>query len=143
MNSPAFMNSPTPLKSPARANDYGAWLLAAAALVGLCLSVFYYLAGSGIHGTPGTVLVIVSTALLLGASLVMALYRSKGLALRIFLDVATVLDVLGTGLAAYMLDAYPLVALMVIGFIGWLIHMIAGPRNRVALVARQPAGAMR
>lgn len=110
------------------AADRGAWLLAASAAAGLCLSLFnYFWPSTGIRGTPGALLVVVSTALVLGASLLMALVRPKGLALRVFLNVSTLLGVTGTGVAAYFLEAYVLVALMAVGLIGWFWHIVFGP----------------
>ena len=118
--------------------DHGAWLLAASAAAGLCLSLFSYLwPETGIDGTPGALLVVVSSALVLGAALLMALDRSKGAALRAFLNVSTVLGVIGTGVAAYFLEAYVLVAFMALGLVGWCWHMIFGPPERGRLAAAQ------
>ena len=116
---------PKPLRYAA---DHGAWLLGAGAAAGLCLALFnYFWPSTGIHGTPGALLVVVSTALVLGASLLMALVRPKGLALRVFLNVSTLLGVTGTGVAAYFLEAYVLVAFMAVGLVGWFWHIVFGP----------------
>ena len=121
--------------------DRGAWLLAAGAAAGLCLSLFNYLwPNTGIDGTPGALLVVVSTALVLGAALVMALFRSKPLWLRVFLVVSTLLGLIGTGIAAYFLDSYLLIAFMAIGLLGWFWHMLLGPGPRAASPA--PSGAI-
>jgi hypothetical protein len=118
--------------------DYGAWLLAASAAAGLCLSLFnYFWPGTGIDGTPGALLVVVSSALVLGAALLMALDRSKGLALRVFLNVSTVLGVIGTATAAYFLDTYVLIAFMALGLVGWLWHIVLGPPERGMVPAAQ------
>ena len=63
-------------------------------------------------------------------SLVMALDHSQGPALRVFLNVSTLLGVIGTGIAAYFLEAYVLVAFMALGVLGWFVHMIFGPSER-------------
>jgi hypothetical protein len=119
--------------------DRGAWLLVTSAAAGLCLSLFaYFWPNTGIDGTPGALLVVVSTALLLAAALLMALYRAKPRWLHVVLGVSTLLDLIGTGLAAYFLEAYLLIAFMAIGLIGWLWHMILGPRERDR-VAASPA----
>jgi hypothetical protein len=123
----------------ARPTDYGVWVMIAGSAAGFCLSVVnYFWPGNGIDHTPGALLVVISCALVLGASLLMALGPSKGPALRIFLDVSTCLGVIGTALAAYFLEAYVLVAFMALGLIGWLAHMISGPpaasRPRLAQV---------
>ncbi len=110
--------------------DYGAWVLVAASAAGLGLSVVdYFWPGNGIDHTGGALLVVISSALVLGASLLIALDRSKGLVLRIFLEIATCLGLLGTGLAAYFLEAHWLIASMALGLLGWLAHMIFGPRQ--------------
>ncbi len=131
-----------PIPHPA---DYGAWLLVASSAAGLCLAVVDdVLPGNGIDHTPGALLVVVSSALVLGASLLMALDRSKGLTLRIFLDVSTCLGVIGTGLAAYFLEAHWLIGLMALGLLGWLVHMISGPPEMGRLGAAQVhSGAVR
>jgi hypothetical protein len=111
--------------------DRGAWLLAASAAAGLCVSLFdYFWPNTGIDGTPGALLVVVSSALVLGAALLMALHRSKALWLRAFLNVSTLLGVVGTGAAAYFLEADVLLAFMAVGLVGWCWHMILGPRER-------------
>ena len=111
--------------------------MVAGSAAGFCLSVAnYFRPGNGIDHTPGALLVVISCALVLGASLLMALDPSKGPALRIFLNVSTCLGVIGTAIAAYFLEVYVLVAFMALGLIGWLAHMISGPpeasRPRVA-----------
>ena len=117
-------------RSAHRFANRGAWLLAASAAAGLCLSLFnYFWPTTGIDGTPGALLVVVSTALVLAAALVMALYRSKPLWLRVVLNVSTLLGLIGTGLAAYFLEAYVLIGFMALGLLGWFWHMILGPRE--------------
>ncbi len=108
--------------------DSGAWLLGLCAAVGLVLSAYYYLSpGNGIHGTPGTLLVTVSTALLVAAAL--ALWAETG-AIRIVLLVAALLDILGTAFAAYMLDAYILLALIAGALVGWFLCLGLAPHGR-------------
>jgi hypothetical protein len=108
--------------------DYGGWLLVVSLAAGLCLSVFDYFFGNGIDQTSGVLLVIVSTALMLVASFVLALGRAGAFWFR-FIRIAILLDLIGTGLAAYLLEAHLLLATMVLGLIGWIVHFAAGPRE--------------
>ncbi|MFI4966792.1 MAG: hypothetical protein ACHP9T_15670 [Caulobacterales bacterium] len=99
----------------------GAWLMAAAAALGLIVSVVqFYRRGSGVDHTAGALLVIISTALLLAAALVLALARGGGW-WRALLVVLSILGVLGTGAAAGFLHAWILLVLMVVALAAWLI----------------------
>lgn len=96
---------------------WGAWVLAAVSGGGLVDAVVsFFWRGSGIDHTAGALLVVVSTAILVIIGLVLARpSRLHGL-----LMVLSILDVFGTGLAAYFLHAWVLLALMVIAALGWL-----------------------
>ena len=110
-----------------RMQDFGAWLLVASSAVCLVLSAFnYFSTDNGIHGTPGALVVIVSSALIFAASLVVALDRAMRLALRILLLVAILLGIVGTGFAAWLLEADILLAAMVVALAGWCVNVIAG-----------------
>jgi hypothetical protein len=50
-------------------------------------------------------------------------------ALRMILEVLFVLDVIGTGLAAYFLEAWILLALVALAALAWLVHLF-GPHLR-------------
>jgi hypothetical protein len=110
---------------------------------GLALSTFnFFWPDNGIHGSGGALLVIVSSALILTASLVMALDLSAPRSLRILIYGLLLLGIIGTAFAAYMLEAYPLVALMVLTLIGWFVHFFAGldeVRRPTALRPRAPS----
>ena len=111
----------------------GAWLLVASAAGGLIASLAYYLwHGNGIAYTPGTLLVIVSTGLLLAASLAMATRMSRPRLVNGFLLVATGLDVLGTLFAAWLLEASWLLTFMVLAIVGWIAHVAVDGRKPVA-----------
>lgn len=106
----------------------GAWLLSAAAFIGLGMSIFaFFWPYNGIHGMPGVILVIVTTALMLIASLVIAIWPGTWRWLKGVLLVLIALDILGTGFAAYMLDDYWLLGAMVLAGIGWIVHLVADP----------------
>ncbi|HSV01780.1 MAG TPA: hypothetical protein VLI41_01115 [Phenylobacterium sp.] len=105
---------------------YGRWLMALAAAAGLVVSlVAYFNRGGGIAHTGGAALVIASTAILLVAALVLALALAAPAWLRGLLLAGCLLDLLGTGLAAFFLHAWLLLALMIIGLVGWLLAMFA------------------
>jgi hypothetical protein len=124
---------------PSRSKAYGTWLLTAAAAVGLVVSIVaYFDASGGIDHTPGVVLVIVSTALLLGAALVLALAPRAPAWLRILLLVLIALDILGTAAAAYFLQAWLLLALMVLAAVGWIASLVRGP-DRIDQMQGSPA----
>ncbi len=110
----------------------GAWLIAVSAAAGLIASLIYHFSpGDGIAFTPGTLLVIISTALLLAASLVMATGIWRHWLLDEFLLVATFLDILGTVFAAWLLEAHWLLGLMVLAAVGWIVQFAFGGRLAV------------
>ena len=106
----------------------GAWIMAATATVATALSVYNYLTrGTGIDHTSGALLVVVSSALILLAALVLALAPSTPRWVRVVLEILLLLGVLGTALAAYFLEAYALLGLMAVALVGWLVLVLSGP----------------
>src|SRR5438477_12859515 len=102
----------------------GASLMAMAAILGVAVSVFNYSSpDSGINGTPGVILVIVSSAILFLFGLILAGTRWKSTGLRGFIMIAALLDIAGTGFAAYLLHSQALVILMVVALVGWVIQL--------------------
>lgn len=97
----------------------------------MAVAVFaYFNRDSGIAGEPGTLLVIVSSALLAIFGWIMASgIRSR--AFRIFITISAILNIAGTGLAGYLLHSSGLVVLMLLGLIGWLFHVFAPRRALV------------
>lgn len=119
-----------------RTTSHGGWLMAAASLVGLVLSLFNYLnQGNGIAYSAGAALVLVSSALVFAASLVMVLDHDKPMWLLGFLYVSLFLGLIGTALAAYFLEAYWLMAAMIIGLVGWILRAFVDPSDEA--IARQ------
>jgi hypothetical protein len=107
--------------------------------IGLLLALYNnFNSSNGIHGTAGALLVIVSSALVLIASLLLAFNVFRPRWLRIVVDALLILGILGTGFAAYMLEANWLVVLMVVALIGWLVHVFSG-RLRARPVAVEVA----
>ena len=113
------------MQSPTRTGAAGWWLVATAGVVGLVLSLWEYFArGDGIDGTGGALLVIVSSALILAASLVIVLGWVDDVRwLRALLVFLVLLGIVGTGLAAYFLESHWLLAAMVIALFGWLADL--------------------
>lgn len=91
-------------------------------------SIFNYLwTGNGIHGTEGALLVIVSTLLMTAAAVLVGLHFIRG-GLRAVFVALLVLDFVGTGAAAYLLEAWIVLGLDVLAAIAWLAT-IASSRN--------------
>lgn len=115
----------------------GAWLVAIAAIVGFVVSVAnYFNPQSGIAGEPGTVLVIASTALLAVFGWLMSGDGWRGAFFRVFIIVSSLLNIAGTGLAGYLLHSWTLLIVMIVGLLGWLLHVFrhrAGSRLNPAL----------
>lgn len=103
--------------------DSRIWLIAIPAGIGLVLSLIAYLTPHGaVAHSWGAVLVVVATALLLVASLLLALAEMPHWFV-VLLEVLIILDIVGTGGAAYFLETYILLAFMVIALIGWIFHL--------------------
>jgi len=99
-------------------------ILSAIAVIVAAVNTFSQ--GNGIAFSGGAYLVLCSTVLLLIASLIVMFSTSSPGWARGILLFLIFLDLLGTGFAAYFLDAYVLLALMALGFIAWLIGLFAG-----------------
>ncbi len=97
--------------------------VSAVALVAFLDAIFNDLwTANGIHGTEGAHLVVVSMLLLATAAALIAWGRVHGW-LKTVLEVLIGLDFLGTALAAYLLEAWILLTLTVIGAIVWIVHL--------------------
>lgn len=108
-----------------KAARIGTSLLCVAAAVGAAVSIAnYFSPDSGIAGTPGAILVIASSVILIALGLIMrgAAMRSRGL--RVFVAAAALLDILGTAFAGYLLESETLVVAMLVCLAGWFIHLI-------------------
>jgi hypothetical protein len=107
----------------------GLWVLGIATALALIDSIFnYFWTGNGIHGTPGALIVIVSTALQLIGTLLIYFRVVRG-GWGVLFEVLIFLDLIGTGVAANLLEARVLLALTVIAFIGWLLQLVREPRR--------------
>jgi hypothetical protein len=94
------------------------------ALMAMIVAMFNYLwAGNGIHGTEGALLVVASTALLAAAALSIMFGWVSG-AVRGVLEVLMGLDYVGSAMASYLLEAWFLLALLAIGLVVWILHLL-------------------
>jgi hypothetical protein len=110
----------------ARGRRAGIDILVIAAAAGLAIAIFNDVwSGNGIHGTAGALLVVISSALMLASASVLGFARQFSRGLRGILLVLIGLDVLGTGLAAYMLEATWLIGAMGVALIGWILHLVS------------------
>jgi quinoprotein glucose dehydrogenase len=102
-------------------------------LLALIDSLFaYFWTGNGIHGTEGALLVVVSTLLLALAAGVVVNRWGPG-SLRGILEVLIFLDFIGTGVAAYFLEDWILLGLMVLALLAWIAHLIRRPDPSLAV----------
>ena len=114
---------------------FGAWAIVVAAAAGLASAIWRYLMlGSGVDHTIGALIVVASSAALLLAALVLATAAGASGWLRGLLVVAVLLDILGTGAAAWFLEGWFLLATMLVALIAWVV-MIGGR----AYAPRRPA----
>ncbi len=108
-------------KIPSTMMRPGASILLAAAVAALAKALFnFFWSGNGIHGTAGALLVVISSALMAAAACALLAGRI-GPALRGTLLALIVLDIVGTALSAYFLEANWLIAAMVVALVGWIV----------------------
>ena len=102
----------------------GASMLCSGAILGTAVSIAnYFSPDSGIAGTPGALLVIVSTVILLAFGLIMRSDGKRGRGFRVFITASALFDIVGTAFAGYLLNSETLVVLMMVSLAGWLIHL--------------------
>jgi hypothetical protein len=124
----------------AQTRRYGLWLLLASSVAGLLTAaIAAFDEGNGIAYSGGAYLVLVSTALLVVAALALALHHGTSKWLAAILSILILLDLVGTGVAAYFLETPVLVAFMVLGLIGWLVYLLVDPAHE-SLVPYRAAG---
>lgn len=100
----------------------GAFVVILAAVFGLAVSITnYFSAESGIAGEPGTLLVIASTALLAVFGWLLSGDGWRGKLLRVFIVVSSILNIIGTGLAGYLLHSWALLFAMIVAALGWVV----------------------
>ena len=110
-----------------RLADYGTGLLLLGSLIGLGAALFdFFWTGNGIHGTDGALLVIVTTALMVLATVALLIWPETPRWIRAILLVLILLDICGTGFAAYMLEAWWEVGAMALALVGWIVRVAGG-----------------
>jgi quinoprotein glucose dehydrogenase len=120
---------------PAVEPNTGARILLIAAAAALAIAIFnFFWPGNGIHGTAGAGLVVISSALMAASTAALIFAARMGRGLRGTLLVLIALDIVGTGLAAYLLEAGWLIAVMAVALVGWIV-VLATDRP-----LRRPAG---
>jgi hypothetical protein len=98
----------------------GLMLLAGALSAAAAIYDFYNVA-SGIDDTGGVELVIASSLLMVFGALMVIILR-RGFLAGVFLFLL-LLDVIGTGVAAYFLESGLIMVAMAAGALGWILHM--------------------
>ena len=115
----------------------GGRIIALAALIGLGVAIYNFFSPVGLlaplsdtAGSPGAGLVIFGAFMLVVAGLVLG-GRIENRYVIAFFTVGAFVGILGTGLAAYLLDSWPLLALMAVCLVGWLIRVLGGEPETV------------
>jgi hypothetical protein len=107
-----------------KAAKIGASLLCTGGIVGAAVSIANFLSSdSGIAGTPGAILVVASTVILVAFGLVMRGGTTRSRGFRVFVAAAALLNIAGTAFAGYLLDSETLVVAMLVCLAGWFIHL--------------------
>ncbi|MGN6517739.1 MAG: hypothetical protein ACTHLR_18075 [Rhizomicrobium sp.] len=101
----------------------GARLIAVSAIIGFIICLVDYFTPHGpIAHQWGTLIVLVSTALMIFASAWIAFGTLPHWTHALF-EVLIILDIVATGICAYFLEAPALRVFMVIALIGWIWHL--------------------
>jgi len=107
------------------------WLLAVASAVALAIALFdYFWPNNGIHGTAGALLVVASTAVALVLSIVLAVGTRMAYWVMVLVRTLILIDLVGTAVAAWLLNAWWLLALVVLAVIGWILQLAPATRAR-------------
>ena len=114
-----------------RHSTRGAWLITLASVIASAICVYdYYSPTTGLIGTGGVILVAGAAALMLLASLVMALVPNRPNWVQTFLVVSILLDIIGSSVAGYFLESPVIMAAEALALIGWLMNVIGDAADR-------------
>ena len=114
-----------------RHSTRGAWLIMLASLITIAICVYdYYTPETGLIGAGGVILVAGAAALMLLASLTMAMVPNRSCFLQGFLVVSILLDIIGSSVAGYFLESPVIMAAQALALIGWLINVIGDAAER-------------
>lgn len=115
-------------KSSERAGANGAWLLCFAACVAVTVAVINAVnTGNGIAFTAGSYLVVATSVLMLFGAIALIWSVNLPRIAAVLFAILVLLDILGTGFAAWLLQAYVLFGAIVVAGLGWLIYVIFDP----------------
>jgi len=113
----------------------GGLLIAFGAGLGLLVAIWNYFASTAllapttdVSHTPGALLAVAATAVLLIAGLVLG-GSARNPWLVAFLVLGSLVGIVGTALAAWLLESQLLLALMLVAAVGWTLR-ITTPRRR-------------
>jgi len=110
----------------------GVWLLTLSSAAALALLLIdYFMPHGAISQSQGTMLVVGSTGLMLGAALLVGLSPLPRWLFLLF-NFLIVLDIICTGIVTYFLQAYLVLGLMVVALTGWFAHSGPGARTPTA-----------
>lgn len=105
-------------------------------LIGVAAACYgYFAAGSGTSFTEGAFLVIVSSLLILGATLITGFMRDLAHGLRVTLNILLFLGFAGTIFAAWLLMNWVLLWAMIAALVVWFVILLIpqkGPPRRLA-----------
>jgi hypothetical protein len=114
-----------------RHSTRGAWLIMLASLITIAICVYdYYTPDTGLIGTGGVITVAGAAALMLLASLALAMVPNRSCLLQGFLVVSILLDVIGSSVAGYFLESPVIMAAQALALIGWLMNVIGDAADR-------------
>jgi hypothetical protein len=115
------MSNVIPAAREIRSRSLWLVILAATAAAFILLVFAYFMPHGAISQSRGTLLVVASTALMFGTVLLTGLVAlPRGLFL--LLNFLIVLDIICTGIVTYFLEAYAVLALMLVALVCWFVH---------------------
>ena len=121
------MSNVIPAARVGRSRSLWLVILGAAAAAFALLLTDYLMPHGAISQSRGTLLVVASTALMFGTVLLTGLVTlPRGLFL--LLNFLIVLDIICTGIVTYFLEAYAVLALMLVALVGWFVHPGPSPK---------------
>lgn len=114
---------------PTHTNLTGAKLLIFTSLLGVGISLYHYLVPlTGVTGTVGALLVVISSVLLTIGGVILLKIRTGGVAITV--RILALLGALGTIVAGWLLHEFWLVAVTTIALLGIIVDFILANRNR-------------
>ncbi|RUO33288.1 hypothetical protein [Aliidiomarina soli] len=114
---------------PTYPTSTGAMVLILASLLGVGISLYYYLVPmTGVTGTEGALLVVISSLVLTLCGIILLKVHTGSPAIAV--RVLVLLGALGTIAAAWFLHAFWLVAVMLVAFVGVIIDFLPLKEDR-------------